>query len=131
MVGAIDCWLVGWFARGSRSDSVHSCARAWPALRGTCCHAFPFRDPRVRSIQLWVCMDLPLTSVAGCAGCWARCMVFFGCGLSILPTSPLSAAAAALAAVCFGQSFLPRSPVVPAGGPLTRSELVGRMVAGA
>lgn len=53
------------------------------------------------------------------------------CGLSMLPTSPIWAATAALAAVCFGQSFLPRSSLVAAGAPLTRSDLIGRMVAGA
>jgi hypothetical protein len=51
-------------------------------------------------------------------------------GLSMLPTSPISAATAALAAVCFGQSFLPRSSAVAAGAPLKRSDLIGRMVAG-
>jgi hypothetical protein len=53
------------------------------------------------------------------------------CGLSLLPTTPASAAAAALAAVCFGQSFLPRSSVVTADAPLTRTDLIGRMLAGA
>jgi hypothetical protein len=53
------------------------------------------------------------------------------CGLSTLPTSPTWAAIAALAAVCFGQSFLPRSSTIAAGAPLTRSDLIGRMVAGA
>lgn len=53
------------------------------------------------------------------------------CGLSMLPASPLWAAAAALAAVCFGQSFLPRSSAVAAGAALSRSDLTGRMLAGA
>ncbi len=53
------------------------------------------------------------------------------CGLSVLPTSPIWAATAALAAVCLGQSFLPRSAASAAGSPLTRSDLIGRMVAGA
>jgi len=53
------------------------------------------------------------------------------CCLSLLPTSPMWAAGTALAAVCFGQSFLPRSSAVAAGAPLTRSDLIGRMVAGA
>jgi hypothetical protein len=52
-------------------------------------------------------------------------------GLSMLPTSPIWAATAALAAVCFGESFLPRSSAGAAGAPLTRSDLIGRMVAGA
>lgn len=51
--------------------------------------------------------------------------------LSHLPTSPLWALGVALAAVLFGQSFLPRSTAVAAGAPLTRSDLAGRMVAGA
>ena len=51
--------------------------------------------------------------------------------LSLLPASPLWAATVALVAVCFGQSFLPRSSAVAAGAPLSRSDLVGRMVAGA
>ncbi|MFM0591660.1 hypothetical protein [Paraburkholderia dilworthii] len=53
------------------------------------------------------------------------------CGLSWLPASPLWAAIVALAAVCFGQSFLPRSSAVAAGAPLSRTDLIGRMVAGA
>lgn len=53
------------------------------------------------------------------------------CGLSMLPASPIWAAAAALAAVCFGQLFLPRSSAVVPGAPLTRSDLIGRMIAGA
>jgi hypothetical protein len=52
-------------------------------------------------------------------------------GLSMLPTSPLWAAIAAFSAVCFGQSFLPRSSTVAAGAPLSRADLAGRMVAGA
>jgi hypothetical protein len=53
------------------------------------------------------------------------------CGLSMLPTSPIWATTAALAAVCFGQQFLPRSSAVAAGAPLSRYDLMGRMVAGA
>jgi hypothetical protein len=51
--------------------------------------------------------------------------------LSYLPASPIWALAAALAAVLFGQSFLPRSSAVAAGAPLTRADLAGRMAAGA
>ncbi|HEY3596271.1 MAG TPA: hypothetical protein VGL08_01955 [Paraburkholderia sp.] len=58
---------------------------------------------------------------------WLVC----ACGLSRLPVSPAWAAAAALAAVSFGRSFLPRTTVVAAGAPLTRSDLIGRMLAGA
>jgi len=53
------------------------------------------------------------------------------CGLSMLPASPIWAAAAALAAVCFGQSFMPRGSAVAPGAPLTRADLLGRMIAGA
>ncbi len=51
--------------------------------------------------------------------------------LSSLPISPFWAMGTALAAVLFGQSFLPRSSVVASGAPLTRSDLLGRMIAGA
>jgi hypothetical protein len=53
------------------------------------------------------------------------------CALSFLPTSPAWAVAAAVAAVCFGQTFLPRSTVVAANAPITRADLIGRMIAGA
>ncbi|TKC92484.1 hypothetical protein FAZ69_02060 [Trinickia terrae] len=53
------------------------------------------------------------------------------CALSLLPASPAWAAAVALVAVLFGQSFLPRARSVAAGAPLTRSDLIGRMLAGA
>jgi hypothetical protein len=52
------------------------------------------------------------------------------CGLSLLPTSPLCSLIAAFAAVCFGQSFLPRISVVSPGAPLSRLDLFGRMIAG-
>ncbi|WP_321897230.1 hypothetical protein [Burkholderia cepacia] len=52
-------------------------------------------------------------------------------GLSMFPASPLWGAIAALAAVCFSLSFLPRSSTVTAGAPLSRFDLIGRMVAGA
>ena len=52
-------------------------------------------------------------------------------GLSHLPATPVASAFVALAAVCFGQSFLPRSAAVAAGAPLTRADLLGRMAAGA
>jgi len=45
--------------------------------------------------------------------------------------SPVWALGVALAAVLFGQSFLPRSVGVAAGAPLARSDLFGRMLAGA
>ncbi|MEW1782676.1 hypothetical protein AB0305_10785 [Arthrobacter sp. NPDC080086] len=53
------------------------------------------------------------------------------CGLSMLPNSPIWAVIAAFAAVCFGQSFLPRCSEASATAPLTRSDLIGRMFAGA
>lgn len=53
------------------------------------------------------------------------------CCLSLVPNSTLWATTIALAAVCFGQAFLPRSSAVAAGSPLTRSDLIGRMAAGA
>ena len=51
--------------------------------------------------------------------------------ISLLPVSPWWAALVALVAVCFGQSFLPRSSAVAASSPLTRTDLAGRMFAGA
>jgi hypothetical protein len=50
--------------------------------------------------------------------------------LSFLPASPVWALGVALAAVLFGQSFLPRSAAVAAGAPLTRTDLLSRMLAG-
>ena len=50
--------------------------------------------------------------------------------LSCLPASPVWALGVALAAVLFGQSFLPRSAAVAAGAPLTRTDLISRMLAG-
>ena len=51
--------------------------------------------------------------------------------LSMVPASPLWATLIALIAVCFGQTFLPRSSAVAAGSPLTRIDLISRMAAGA
>ncbi|WP_250453955.1 hypothetical protein [Caballeronia sp. ATUFL_M2_KS44] len=77
---------------------------------------------------VWTCRSRtwPVALVVG-LGAW----FLSAYGLSMLPTSPMCAAIAALAAVCFGQSFLPRSSAIAAGAPLTRSDLIGRMVAGA
>ncbi|MGG1949067.1 hypothetical protein AB1286_30380 [Trinickia sp. NRRL B-1857] len=63
----------------------------------------------------------------------AALMAWFAaaCGLSLLPTSATWAAAMALVAVCFGQSFLPRSYAVARAGSLSRADLAGRMAAGA
>jgi hypothetical protein len=76
----------------------------------------------------WTCRtrSWPLALAAGLVT-WLMAAL----GLSLLPSSPLWAAGAALAAVCFGQSFLPRSSAVAAGAPLSRVDLIGRMVAGA
>lgn len=68
----------------------------------------------------------PLALLAG-LGTW----LVAASGLSLLPTSPLWAASMAFFAVCFGQSFLPRSSAVVAGAPLSRADLVSRMMAGA
>jgi hypothetical protein len=51
--------------------------------------------------------------------------------LSLMPTSPTWAICMALAAVLFGQTFLPRGSVTVAGKALTRGDLIGRMGAGA
>ncbi|MCG5075836.1 hypothetical protein [Paraburkholderia tagetis] len=53
------------------------------------------------------------------------------CLLSRLPVSWPWALGVALAATLFGQAFLPRSTAVAAGAPLTRTDLAGRMAAGA
>jgi hypothetical protein len=58
---------------------------------------------------------------------WFLC----ACGLSLLPASPVWASITAVAAVCFGRTFLPRSAVVAAGAPLSHIDLLGRMIAGA
>ncbi|MDR5754711.1 MULTISPECIES: hypothetical protein [unclassified Caballeronia] len=76
----------------------------------------------------WTCQSRrwPFAMSAGLIA-WLVC----ACALSLLPASPVWAAGVALAAVAFGQSFLPRSSVAAAGLPLTRADLTGRMVAGA
>ena len=51
--------------------------------------------------------------------------------LSFMPASPAYAIAAALAAIAFGQSFLPRSGASATNSPLTRRDLAVRMIAGA
>jgi hypothetical protein len=76
----------------------------------------------------WTCRSRawPIALGAGLL-VWAMC----ACGLSLLPASPVWASIAAVAAVCFGQTFLPRNVAVAAGAPLSRVDLSGRMVAGA
>lgn len=51
--------------------------------------------------------------------------------LSFLPLSPLLAVGVAMVAVLFGQFFLPGSQAAAASSPLMRSDLAGRMAAGA
>jgi hypothetical protein len=58
---------------------------------------------------------------------WLACALM----LSRLPASPVWAVLCALAAVAFGNAFLPRSSAHAAGAPLTRLDLLGRMLAGA
>jgi hypothetical protein len=76
----------------------------------------------------WSCRawSWPFALVSGLSA-WSVC----ACGLALLPHSPLWAALAAFAAMCFGQTVLPRSSVTAVGAPLTCVDLMGRMVAGA
>jgi hypothetical protein len=76
----------------------------------------------------WTCRSRPwpVALLAGLA-IWFMC----ACGLSSLPTSTAWALAAAAVGVFFGQSFLPRTSTIAAGVPLSRIDLIGRMVAGA
>ncbi|SDH21805.1 hypothetical protein [Paraburkholderia phenazinium] len=75
----------------------------------------------------WTCRACawPIALAAGLATWLAA-----ACALSFLPVSPFWALGVALTAVLFGQSFLPRSAAVAAGAPLTRIDLVSRMLAG-
>ncbi|SDD90966.1 hypothetical protein [Paraburkholderia lycopersici] len=76
----------------------------------------------------WTCRahPWPIALAAG-LGAWLASAF----GLSWLPATPVWSAFVALAAVGFGQSFLPRSTALAAGAPLTRADLTGRMAAGA
>lgn len=76
----------------------------------------------------WTCRARPwwFALAAGLAAWFAA-----ACVLSRLPVSWPWALGVALAATLFGQTFLPRSTVVAAGAPLTRTDLAGRMAAGA
>jgi len=76
----------------------------------------------------WTCRVRPWP-VALAAGLGAWLISAFG--LSYLPATPAWSAFVALAAVCLGQSCLPRSTAVAAGAPLTRTDLIARMAAGA
>jgi hypothetical protein len=76
----------------------------------------------------WTCRSRPWPiALLVALATWFAC----ACGLSHLPTSPAWALVAAAVAVFFGQSFLPRTSAIAAGASLSRSDLIGRMVAGA
>lgn len=66
-------------------------------------------------------------SLANGLGAWLITAI----GLAMLPTTPVHATGAALLAVALGQAFLPRSATVAKSVALTKTNLVGRMVAGA
>jgi len=68
----------------------------------------------------------PVALAAGLGG-WLVAAV----GLASMPASPAWAIVAALIAVAFGQTFLPRSNAVARIAALSRSDLLGRMFAGA
>lgn len=76
----------------------------------------------------WTCRARawPLALAAGLL-VWALAAT----ALSRLPGTPLAALVAALAAIAFGQAFLPRGAAGAANLPLTRRDLAGRMLAGA
>lgn len=76
----------------------------------------------------WTCRSRPWP--VALAAAFAAWLAAAFC-LSLVPASPLWATIIALTAVCFGQTFLPRSSAVAAGSPLTRADLIGRMAAGA
>jgi len=76
----------------------------------------------------WTCRSRywPLALTAGLAS-WLVAAI----ALASMPASPAWAIAAALIAVAFGQTFLPRSSAVARVAPLSRNDLIGRMIAGA
>lgn len=76
----------------------------------------------------WTCRTRPwsIALVAGLCAWLAAAIV-----LSRLPVSWPWALGVALAATCFGQTFLPRSITTAAGANLTRTDLATRMAAGA
>jgi hypothetical protein len=76
----------------------------------------------------WTCRSRPWPIALPAA--YAAWLIAAFC-LSMVPSSPSWATTIALVAVCFGQTFLPRSTAVAAGSPLTRADLIGRMAAGA
>jgi hypothetical protein len=76
----------------------------------------------------WTCRSRswPLALTAG-LGSWLVAAI----ALASMPASPAWAIAAALIAVAFGQTFLPRSNAIAQVAPLSRNDLAGRMIAGA
>jgi hypothetical protein len=73
----------------------------------------------------WICRIRPWpVALAAALLAW----LVAACALSLLPDSPLCAAGIALAAVCFGQSFLPRSTAAVANPGVSRRDLVSRML---
>ena len=76
----------------------------------------------------WTCRSRqwPFALAAGLGG-WLVAAL----GLASMPASPAWAIAAALIAVAFGQTFLPRSNAVARIAALSRNDLLGRMFAGA
>src|SRR5471030_1883167 len=76
----------------------------------------------------WTCRSRPwpIALTAG-LGSWLVAAM----ALASMPASPVWAIAAALIAVAFGQTFLPRSNAIARVAPLSRNDLTGRMIAGA
>src|ERR1700710_2720753 len=78
----------------------------------------------------WTCRSRsrswPLALTAG-LGSWLVAAIV----LASMPASPAWAIAAALIAVAFGQTFLPRSNAIAKVAPLSRNDLAGRMIADA
>lgn len=76
----------------------------------------------------WACRVRPWWVALFAGLCTWGCAAYM---LSVLPVSLPWALCVALAAILFGQSFLPRSTAVAAGASLARADLAGRMAAGA
>jgi hypothetical protein len=76
----------------------------------------------------WTCRSRPWPKALTAGLCaWLAA----ACALSHLPIAWPWALAVALAATCFGQTFLPRSTATASGTKLTRKDLASRMTAGA
>jgi hypothetical protein len=76
----------------------------------------------------WTCRARPWWGALAAGLCAWGSAAFV---LSMLPVSLAWALGVALAAVLFGQSFLPRSNAIAAGAPVAHADLAGRMLAGA